>query len=389
MVSMRLPTVRIPGTVFGSALRKQKILKGLNDFPSCYRISCISLAGLVNMKVAILAPICWRTPPRHYGPWEQVASNIAEGLVERGLDVTLFATGDSLTRGHLEYICEHPYEEDKTLDPKAWECLHIAHVMERAEGYDIIHNNYDFFPLTYSRLIRTPMVTTIHGFSSPKIIPVYKEYNDTNYYVSISNADRSPELHYVATVYNGVKVEEFTYHEAIGDFLLYFGRIHHDKGTFEAIQIAKKFGMKLIISGIIQDQKYYEEKVKPYLNDDDVVFIGHSGPKRRNTLFGRAYALLHPINFAEPFGLSVAESMLCGTPVVAFNKGAMPELIVQGKSGFIVDTVDEAVEALKGIKSINRQFCRCWAEDNFSQEKMVADYIAVYKKILNRHITPI
>jgi len=162
------------------------------------------------MKVAVLSPVCWRTPPRHYGPWEQVASNIAEGLVNRGLDVTLFATGDSLTRAKLEYICERPYEEDKTLDPKVWECLHIAHLMECADTFDIIHNNYDFLPLTYSRLITTPMVTTIHGFSSPRIIPVFKEYNDRNSFVSISNADRCPELKYIATVYNGINVADFT-----------------------------------------------------------------------------------------------------------------------------------------------------------------------------------
>jgi len=173
------------------------------------------------MKVAILAPVCWRTPPRHYGPWEQVASNIAEGLVERGFEVTLFATGDSITKGKLEHICRHPYEEDKSLDPKVWECLHIGHMMEQAGKFDLIHNNYDFLPLTYSRLIKTPMVTTIHGFSSPEIIPVFKQYNDTGYYVSISNADRSPELNYIATVYNGIKTEDFTFDETKGDYLLF------------------------------------------------------------------------------------------------------------------------------------------------------------------------
>lgn len=335
------------------------------------------------MKIAILAPICWRTPPQHYGPWEQVASNIAEGLVEQGLDVTLFATGDSITRGKLEYICTHPYEEDKSLDPKVWECLHIGHMMEQADRFDIIHNNYDFLPLSYSRLIKTPLVTTIHGFSSPRIIPVYKEYNDTNHYVSISNADRSPELDYIATVYNGIRMEEFTFRKEAGDYLLYFGRIHHDKGTHEAIKIAEKFGMRLIISGIIQDKSYFEEKVKPFLNSEDIVFVGPSGPDRRDKLLGGAYALLHPINFAEPFGLSVAESMFCGTPVVAFDKGSMPELVVSGKSGFLVKTIDEAVEALKDISALDREFCRSWAEKNFSCKKMVSDYLSVYEKILD------
>ena len=338
------------------------------------------------MKVAVLSPVCWRTPPRHYGPWEQVSSNIAEGLVSHGIDVTLFATGDSITKGILEYVCESPYEEDRSLDPKVWECLHIANMMECAGDFDIIHNNYDFLPLTYSSLIKTPVVTTIHGFSSPKILPVYKKYNDSTYYVSISNSDRSRELDYEATVYNGLKLEDFSYVESAGDYLLYFGRIHSDKGTNEAIRIAKKAGMKLIISGIIQDEDYFREKVKPFINNDDIVFEGPSGPEKRNRLLGGAFALLHPVRFNEPFGLSVAESMLCGTPVVAFNKGSMPELIADGKSGFLVETVDEAAEALKNIKSIDRSFCRSFSEDNFSQERMVSDYIALYTKILNSHI---
>lgn len=341
------------------------------------------------MKIAVLSPLSWRTPPRHYGPWEQVASNIAEGLVERGHDVTLFATSDSITNGRLESVCESPLEENKELDPKVWECLHISNLMEQAEKFDIIHNNFDFLPLSYSSLINTVMVTTIHGFSSTKIIPVYEKYNDSNYYVSISDSDRTPELNYAATVYNGIKLDEFNYCAFPDDYLLYFGRIHHDKGTYEAIQIAKKSGRRLILSGIVQDQDYFKEKVEPFINNDDIVFIGNSGPEKRNKLLGEASALLHPINFSEPFGLSVAESMLCGTPVIAFNKGSMPELIVHEKSGFLVHTVDEAVEALKGIPSISRHYCRNWAEENFCQEKMVSDYIDLYEKILNGNIKPI
>lgn len=337
---------------------------------------------MYSLKVAVLSPICWRTPPRHYGPWEQVASNIAEGLVSRGIDVTLFATGDSITSAKLEYVSEHPYEEDRSLEPKVWECLHISHVMEQAERFDIIHNNYDFLPLSYSRLIETPVVTTIHGFSSPGILPVFKKYNGTVYYVSISNADRSPELDYIATVYNGVKTEEFTLKREAGNYLLFFGRIHNDKGTYESIQIAKRFGMRLLISGIIQDPDYFKEKVEPFINGNDVVYVGSSGPEKRDKLLGGAYALLHPINFDEPFGLSVAESMLCGTPVVAFKKGSMPELILHEKTGFLVSSIDEAVEVLKDVKRIDRRFCREWSCSNFSQEKMVDDYIKVYTKIL-------
>ncbi|MFW5773064.1 MAG: glycosyltransferase family 4 protein [Tangfeifania sp.] len=335
------------------------------------------------MKVAVLSPVAWRTPPRHYGPWEQVASNITEGLVEKAIDVTLFATKDSLTNGKLEGVIETGYEEDKNTDPKVAECLHISHLMEKADEFDIIHNNFDFLPLTYSGLIKTPMVTTIHGFSSPKIVPVYKKYNKSNYYVSISDSDRSPELDYIATVYNGISKDQFTLNESPDDYLLYFGRIHHDKGTWEAIQIAKKAKKRLIISGIVQDQVYFEEKVKPWLNNDDIVYVGSSGPEKRNKLLGNAAALLHPINFKEPFGLSVAESMFCGAPVIAFNKGSMPELIRHEKTGFLVNNIDEAVERIQDISKINRPYCRQWAEEKFSREKMAADYISVYKRILD------
>lgn len=335
------------------------------------------------MKIALLSPVAWRTPPRHYGPWEQIASNIAEGLVEKGHDVTLFATQDSVTRAKLEGVVQTGYEEDKEIDPKIAECLHIAHLMEQADKFDIIHNNFDFLPLTYSGLIKTPMVTTIHGFSSPKILQVFKKYNQTTHYVSISDSDRSPELNYTATVYNGIDRNLFTLQEIPDNYLLYFGRIHHDKGTWEAIQIAKKSKMPIIISGIVQDQSYFDEKVAPFLNDEDVIYVGSSGPERRDQLLGKAVALLHPINFSEPFGLSVAEAMFCGTPVIAFNKGSMSELILHEKTGFLVSSIDEAVQAVSRINEINRSFCRTWAENKFSKEKMVEDYISVYNRILN------
>jgi len=342
----------------------------------------LKIINFNHMKIAILSPVAWRTPPRHYGPWEQVASNITEGLVEKDIDVSLFATKDSITKGNLEGIIKTGYEEDKSIDPKVAECLHISHLMEKADKFDIIHNNFDFLPLTYSGLIKTPIVTTIHGFSSPKIIPVYKKYNSTNYYVSISNSDRSKELNYIATVYNGIDDNQFTLNESPDDYLLYFGRIHNDKGTWEAIQIAKKAKKKLIISGIIQDKAYYDEKIKPYLNNDDIVYMGSSGSEKRNQLLGKAFTLLHPINFKEPFGLSVAEAMFCGTPVVAFRKGSMSELIRNEKTGFLVNSIDEAVERIQDIPKINRLYCRQWAEKKFSREKMVDDYIKVYKKIL-------
>jgi len=333
------------------------------------------------MKAAILAPVAWRTPPRHYGPWEQVASNIAEGLIKLGVEVTLFATGDSITTGKLEAICEQGYEEDRTQDAKVLECLHISNLMEKADEFDIIHNNFDFLPLTYSRLIKTPIITTIHGFSSQRIIPVYKKYNSISNYVSISNSDRSPELNYLATVYNGLDTKDFQFNEHPDSYLLYFGRIHPDKGTAEAIEIAKKSKRKLLIAGIVQDEGYFKEKIEPQLNDQ-VEYIGSAGPEKRNFLLGNALALLHPINFNEPFGLSVAEAMLCGTPVIAFNRGSMPELIKHEETGFLVNTVDEAVEAVESLKNIKRQDCYNWATTQFSCDKMAADYLTLYHQIL-------
>jgi glycosyltransferase involved in cell wall biosynthesis len=334
------------------------------------------------IKLAVLSPVAWRTPPRHYGPWEQVASNIAEGAVARGLDVTLFATGDSLTSGKLESVCEMGYEEDKNSDPKVAECMHISHLMERAGEFDLIHNNFDFLPLTYSRLIKTPVLTTIHGFSSPDIIPVYKRYNDIVSYVSISMSDRSPQLNYIANVYNGIVKDQFTLRVEPDDYLLFFGRIHHDKGAYEAIQIAKGAGRRLLIAGIIQDKKYFTEFVEPYIDGENIVYLGSAGPEKRDELLGGALALLHPVNFNEPFGLSVAEAMFCGTPVIAFNRGSMPELIVHEKTGFLAEDVSGAIECVRQVHLIDRLYCRKWAEENFSTGKMADNYLDVYKEIL-------
>lgn len=336
------------------------------------------------MKIAVLSPIAWRTPPKKYGPWEQVASNIAEGLLSRGMDVTLFATSDSVTKGKLESICEHPYEEDDELDPKVMECLHISHLMERAEQFDIIHNNFDFLPLTYSRLIRTPMVTTIHGFSSSRIIPVYKKYNRWSTYISISTADRHPELDYFQTIHHGIDPDDFTFHHEKDDYLLYFGRIHPDKGTHAAIEIALQTGRRLKLAGLIQDKNYFEDRIKPLIDNHRIMYLGNVGPAMRNELLSAAYALLHPIAFEEPFGLSVVEAMMCGTPVIAFARGSMPELIVDGTTGYLVETVKEAAQAVDKLNVINPDTCRKYAIDKFSLNRMIDEYLNVYKSILRK-----
>ena len=334
------------------------------------------------MNIAVLAPIAWRTPPRHYGPWENVASLLTEGLVSRGHDVTLFATADSQTSGILHAVCPRGYEEDRELIPKVWECLHISELFEQGDGYDIIHNHFDYLPLTYSRLTTTPLVTTIHGFSSPGILPVYKKYNPSVFYVSISNADRSPDLDYIKTVHHGIDIRLFDFQPAPDDYLLFFGRIHNDKGARQALEIARACGKKLIVAGIIQDKTYYDRYLAPHIDGGTVTYVGSVGPAARNRLLGKACALLHPIQFDEPFGLAVVESMACGTPVIAFNRGSMPELIKNDKNGFLVDTVEEAINAVAYIPAIDRVDCRRHVEQHFTAERMIQDYLQVYKTIL-------
>ncbi len=334
------------------------------------------------MHIAMLAPIAWRTPPRHYGPWENVASLLTEGLVARGHDVTLFATADSQTSGTLHAVCPHGYEEDPALIPKVWECLHISELFEHADAYDMIHNHFDFLPLTYTGLTTTPVVTTIHGFSSPGILPVYKKYNDKAFYVSISNADRSPDLDYIRTIHHGIDIRQFDFQSVPDDILLFFGRIHNDKGARQAIEIARASNKKLILAGIIQDQAYYDQHIASHIDNDKVIFAGSVGPVERNRLLGRACALLHPIQFDEPFGLSVIESMACGTPVIAFDRGSMPELIENGMSGFLVGNVDQAIERVARINEIDRATCRRHVERHFTVERMISEYIQVYEMIL-------
>jgi glycosyltransferase involved in cell wall biosynthesis len=336
------------------------------------------------MKIAMLSPIAWRTPPRHYGPWENVVSLLTEGLVARGVDVTLFATGESKTSGRLKSVCAKGYEEDTEMLPKVWECLHISELFEQGEAFDLIHSHFDYLPLTYSGMTATPVVTTIHGFSSPKILPVYKKYNGKCFYVAISEADKSPELDYAAVIHHGIDLGRFTFRPDQGTYLLFFGRIHPEKGTAECIEVARRTGMKLIMAGIIQDQAYFDTKVAPHLDDDRIVYVGSAGPEKRDELLGGAYALLHPIGFDEPFGLSVVESMACGTPVVALSRGSMPEIIAHGETGFLTADIDGMVQSLPNVRDLDRHKCRQWVETRFSVERMVDDYLRVYESIIGK-----
>ncbi|MDK2964036.1 MAG: hypothetical protein PWQ29_1430 [Verrucomicrobiota bacterium] len=339
------------------------------------------------MRIAMLSPIAWRTPPRHYGPWENVVSLLTEGLVRRGVDVTLFATSDSQTAGKLHAVCARGYEEDKSIIPKVWEALHISEVFEHANEFDLIHNHFDFLPLTFAGLVTTPVVTTIHGFSSPGILPVYRKYNGRVAYISISDADRAEGLDYLCTIHHGIDLQQFTFRSEPGNYLLFFGRIHPDKGTKEAIEIARRTGHRLIIAGIIQDRTYYEEQVEPHLGKAGMEYIGSVGPIQRDALLGGARALLHPIGFNEPFGLSVVESMACGTPVIAFRRGSMSELIEDGKNGFLCGSVEEACVCVDKLETIHREQCRSTAERRFSVERMVDEYIHAYGNLIRQTAT--
>jgi mannose-6-phosphate isomerase-like protein (cupin superfamily) len=335
------------------------------------------------MRIAMLSPISWRTPPRHYGPWENIVSLLTEELLRLNVDVTLFATADSKTNGKLVSACPLPYSEDTTLDPKVYECLHISQLFEMADQFDLIHNQFDFLPLTYSGLIKIPLVTTIHGFSSPAILPVYKKYNGKVHYIAISEADKSPELNYLATIYHGIDIAQFSFNANQGKYLLFFGRIHPHKGVIEAIEVAKMAGIKLLIAGIVQDEEYFKTKVEPLVDGERVEYIGSVGPDKRDKVLGGAVALLHLISFEEPFGLSLVESMACGTPVIAFGRGSIPEIIKDGSTGFIVDGIEGAVKAVGNISLIDRNVCRTHVEEKFTAKRMANDYLEAYTNILD------
>jgi glycosyltransferase involved in cell wall biosynthesis len=344
----------------------------------------MDVVDIKDKRIAILSPVAWRTPPRAYGAWETVAGNITEGLVARGWrNVTLFATKESITSAKLEGWIEKGYEEDKSQVPLVSTCLHISKVMEQAGEFDLIHNNFDYLSLTYLRLIKTPMLTTIHGFSEPDILRVYHDHKDT-YYVSISDSDRDPGLPYLATVYNGIDLSNLTFRPKPGDKLVHYGRIHNDKGTHLAIEVAKKSGMDLIIAGIIQDQDYFDNLVKPHVNDSSIQFIGPVNPEQRDALLKEAYAVIHLNTIPERFGLVMAESMAAGVPVIAMDLGSCREVIADKQTGYLVDNVDEAVEAVTKIDRIDRNKCRQRVEENFTIDKMVEGYEKVYAEIFRR-----
>jgi glycosyltransferase involved in cell wall biosynthesis len=337
-----------------------------------------------DKRIAILAPVAWRTPPRAYGAWETVASNITEGLVTRGWkNVTLFATKESVTKARLVGWVDRGYEEDKNQIPLVSTCLHISKAMELADDFDLIHNNFDYLPLTYLPFLKTPMLTTIHGFSDPDILRVYHDRKDS-YYVSISDSDRDEGLPYLATVYNGIDLSNLTFRETPGDKLVHYGRIHNDKGTHLAIEVAKKCGIDLLIAGIIQDQGYFDNLIKPHLNNSSIQYIGPVNPVQRDALLKEAITVIHLNLIPERFGLVMAESMAAGVPVIAMDLGSCREVIADKETGYLVNNVDEAVQAVGKIEQIDRRKCLQRVEENFTIDCMVSGYEKVYEEIFRR-----
>jgi glycosyltransferase involved in cell wall biosynthesis len=335
------------------------------------------------MKVALLGPVAWRTPPLHYGPWEQVTSLIAEGLVARGVDVTLFATLDSQTSATLDGVCATGYETQPALDGRICEALHVSHALARSAEFDLVHNHLDWLPLAFAAHAKAPLLTTIHGFSGRRTLPAYVNAKASSF-VSISDADRTPELDYLATVHHGIDLAALPLSASAGDALVSFGRIHPYKGTAEAIAIAQRAGRRLLICGIVQDAHYFREQVEPHVDGDRVTYLGSVGPAQRAEILGAAAVLLHPIAFNEPFGLSVVEAMACGTPVIAYARGSMPEIVDTGVTGFLVDDVLSAASMVNAAAVLDRSAIRRVAERRFSAARMVDDYLAVYERILAR-----
>lgn len=342
---------------------------------------------LRGLKLAVLAPISWPTPPPGYGPWEQIAFNIADGMRRRGLDVTLFATGNSAFAGHVASVLPVGVNEDPAINGDVFGSLHVGELMRRAHEFDLIHNNFDWKPMTYALGVPSPpMLTTIHGFSSPQILAAYYACAWRSFFCSISNADRDPGLAYLATTYNGIDPGDFTFRERPGDYLVFLGRFHPEKGTHLAIEIAKRAGVRLKIAAIPQDETYFREQVAPHIDGDRVQFLGAVEREARNELLGGALALVHMTTRPERFGLTMIEALACGTPVLGANMGSVPEIVVDGVSGFVCDTVDQAVARVPQLASLDRRACRARCESTFTVDDMIDRYLEAYAMALEQKL---
>jgi glycosyltransferase involved in cell wall biosynthesis len=339
--------------------------------------------SLRGCRLAVLGSIAWPTPPAGYGPWEQIASEIADGMVRRGLDVTLFATGNSRTRAKLAAVVPVGLNDDRALDDGVCSALHIGSLFARAHEFDLIHNNFDWRPLTYALATRKPpLLTTVHGFSSPFVLGAYYAGAPRSFFCSISDADRDPGLDYLATAYNGIDPSKFTFVEKPGDYLVFLGRFHPEKGTHLAIELARRAGVRLRLAGIPHDEEYFRSEIAPHIDGDRVQFLGHVERAARNELLGNALALVHMTTRPERFGLTMIEAMACGTPVLGARMGSIPEIVVDGETGFLCESIDEGTARVAELAALDRRACRRRVETEFSHERMIDRYCAAYRAAL-------
>lgn len=344
---------------------------------------------LRGLRLAVLAPISWPTPPPGYGPWEQIAYSIAAGMTARGVDVTLFATGNSQVPGKISAVVPVGLEEDRGLNADVYSALHIGKLFERAGEFDLIHNNFDWKPLTYAlATAEPPLITTIHGFSSPPILAAYYAGAARSFYCSISDADRDPGLNYLATTYNGIDPARWTFRAQPGEDLVFLARFHPEKGAHLAIEIAKKAGVRLKMAAIPQDDAYFKELIEPHIDGDQIQFLGHVKGTARDELLGTALALVHMTTRPERFGLTMIEAMACGTPVLGADMGSIPEIVVDGQTGFLCTGIDDAVAHVPSLAEIDRGLCRRRVETTFSTDRMIERYCAAYIDALRLRLPP-
>ncbi|MBI2942096.1 MAG: glycosyltransferase family 4 protein [Chloroflexi bacterium] len=336
------------------------------------------------MRIAVLCPLWEQVPPPAYGGIEAVVSLLADELVHRGHEVTLFASGDSVTRATLCAVVDRSLRTSTGLaNPQFYEWASIASAFVRASDFDVIHNHCGEPAMLFAAFSPRPVLTTCHG---PLIVDsqvIWERY--TGYYNTISRAAKEglPDRNYLGVVYNGIDVESFPFCGEKEDFLLFLSRISPEKGTHIAIDVARVLGQRLVLAGKVDrvDQEYYEREIEPRIDGDLVRYVGEADASQKRSLFSRARCLVHPITWPEPFGLVMAEAMACGTPVVAFRRGAAPELIHHGETGFVVDDFDACCEAIRQVHHISPHRCREHVATRFGVSQMVDGYEALYQRL--------
>lgn len=339
------------------------------------------------MRIAQVAPLIESVPPQGYGGTERVVSYLTDELVRQGHEVTLFASGDSTTTAELIACSPRALRLDESvIDPIAHQIYELECVAAQAHRFDVIHWHLDYFHFPMSRRLGVPQLTTLHGrLDIPDIQPVYTEFTDMPV-VSISNDQRLPlpQANWAGTVHHGMPPDELVPLPEVGDYLAFLGRISPEKRADRAIEVARRTGMPMYIAAKVDDldREYFEQVIEPLLGAAHVEWVGEIGPAERNEFLGRARALLFPIDWAEPFGLVMIEAMACGTPVIAFRAGSVPEVITDGVSGFIVDDMDGAVAAVHRLDELDRAGVRAAFEDRFTVDRMARDYLRVYEQLV-------